>query len=44
LNANVASGLAERAPGPEVMVVSGGSTSTELLTAVQSNWTLIEEP
>jgi hypothetical protein len=46
VNVNVASGLADRAAGPDVMVVSGGSVSTGSsgLKAVQSNCRLIEEP
>src|SRR6266540_4668007 len=44
VNAKVASGLAEREAGPAVIVVSGGSVSASLFTAVQSNWMLTAEP
>jgi hypothetical protein len=44
LNVKVASGLAESDAGPDVMVVSGGSVSASLFTAVQSNWTVTAEP
>ena len=43
--ANVASALAERADGADVIVVPGGVVSpVSGLKAVQSNWMLIEEP
>src|SRR5215211_546563 len=44
VNAKLASRLAEREAGPDVMIVSGGSVSASLFTAVQSNWTLTAEP
>src|SRR5215216_531536 len=40
----VASELAVRPEGPEVMVVSGGSRSGPLFVAVQSNWMLMADP